>query len=117
MKVLKGLYYSKDHEWVKVEGEVASVGLTDYAQEHLGDIVYVELPEVDDEFAKDETFSAVESVKAASSTFKYCSIWKLDCKGWTKWQIWIRRIDDKWGIWKILSWGGIKCIHIFQIPL
>mgnify|MGYP000903195880 CR=1 FL=1 len=69
MKVLKGLYYSKDHEWVKVEGEVASVGLTDYAQEHLGDIVYVELPEVDDEFAKDETFSAVESVKAASDVY------------------------------------------------
>jgi len=69
MKVLKGLYYSKDHEWVKVEGEAAYIGISDFAQEHLGDIVYVELPGVDDEFAKDEAFSAVESVKAASDIY------------------------------------------------
>ncbi len=69
MKVLKGLYYSNDHEWVKVEGDEAFVGITDYAQEHLGDIVYVELPEVDDEFAKEDSFSVVESVKAASDVY------------------------------------------------
>ena len=69
MKVLKGLYYSNDHEWVKVEGDEASVGITDFAQEHLGDIVYVELPEIDDEFAKEDSFSVVESVKAASDVY------------------------------------------------
>ncbi|MDD4089118.1 MAG: glycine cleavage system protein GcvH [Tissierellia bacterium] len=69
MKVLKGLYYSNDHEWVKVEGDEAFVGITDFAQEHLGDIVYVELPEIDDEFAKEDSFSVVESVKAASDVY------------------------------------------------
>ena len=69
MKVLEGLYYSNDHEWVKVEGDEASVGITDFAQEHLGDIVYVELPEIDDEFAKEDSFSVVESVKAASDVY------------------------------------------------
>lgn len=69
MKVLKDLYYTKDHEWLKVDGDEAYVGLADYAQDHLGDIVYVELPEVDDEFSKEEAFSAVESVKAASDVF------------------------------------------------
>ena len=69
MKVLERLYYSNDHEWVKVEGDEASVGITDFAQEHLGDIVYVELPEIDDEFAKEDSFSVVESVKAASDVY------------------------------------------------
>lgn len=69
MKVEKGLLYSEDHEWVKVEGNVALLGLSDYAQENLGDIVYVELPDVDDELEKDEAFSAVESVKAASDIY------------------------------------------------
>ncbi|HNZ82214.1 MAG TPA: glycine cleavage system protein GcvH [Sedimentibacter sp.] len=69
MKVVKGLYYSNDHEWVKVDGDEAYVGIADFAQEHLGDIVYVELPEVDDEFAKEEAFSVVESVKAASDIY------------------------------------------------
>lgn len=64
--VLNGLYYSESHEWVKVEGEVAYVGITDYAQHALGNIVYVDMPEVDDEVTKDEDFGAVESVKAAS---------------------------------------------------
>ena len=68
-KVVKGLFYSKDHEWVKVEGNEAYVGIADYAQHHLGDIVYVELPEVDDEFEKEEAFAAVESVKAASDVY------------------------------------------------
>lgn len=69
MKVLKDLYYTKDHEWVKVDGDEGYIGLTDYAQDQLGDIVYVELPEVDDEFEKDEVVSAVESVKAASDVY------------------------------------------------
>lgn len=69
MKIVKGLLYTKDHEWVKVEGDMAVLGMADYAQHHLGDIVYVELPEIDDEIAKEETFSAVESVKAAADIY------------------------------------------------
>lgn len=69
MKVEKGLFYTKDHEWLRVEGEEALVGITDYAQHSLGDIVYVDLPEVDDEFEKGEDFAAIESVKAASDIF------------------------------------------------
>lgn len=69
MEVAKGLFYTKDHEWVKVEGDEAFIGISDYAQHHLGDIVYVELPDVDDEFEKGEDFAAVESVKAASDVF------------------------------------------------
>ncbi len=69
MKVVKGLLYTKDHEWIKVEGDEAFVGISDYAQHHLGDIVYVELPEVDDELEKGEAFAAVESVKAASDVY------------------------------------------------
>lgn len=69
MKVEKDLLYSEDHEWVKVEGDVAYLGISDYAQENLGDIVYVELPEVDDELEKEDSFSAVESVKAASDIY------------------------------------------------
>ena len=69
MKVLKDLFYTEDHEWVKVEGDEAYVGLADFAQDSLGDIVYVELPEVDDEFDKEEAFGAVESVKAASDVY------------------------------------------------
>lgn len=69
MKVVAGLYYSNDHEWVKVEGEEAVIGISDYAQEHLGDIVYVELPEVDDELEKEDSFSAIESVKAAADVY------------------------------------------------
>ena len=64
--VLNGLYYSESHEWVKVEGNIAIVGITDYAQYALGSIVYVDMPEVDDEVAKEEDFGAVESTKAAS---------------------------------------------------
>lgn len=69
MKVLENLMYTKDHEWVKVDGDKAYIGITDYAQDALGDIVYVELPEVDDELTKNETFGTIESVKAASDSF------------------------------------------------
>jgi glycine cleavage system H protein len=69
MKVLKGLLYSKDHEWIKVDGDKAYIGITDFAQHALGSIVYVELPEVDTELSAEDTFGAVESVKAASDLF------------------------------------------------
>ena len=65
-KVIEGLIYSESHEYVKVEGDFAYVGITDYAQHALGNVVYVDMPEVDDEVEADEDFGAVESVKAAS---------------------------------------------------
>ena len=65
-KVLEGLYYSESHEFVRVEGEFGFVGITDYAQHALGNVVYVDMPEVDDEVEAGEEFGAVESVKAAS---------------------------------------------------
>lgn len=65
-KVIEGLFYSESHEYVKVEGDFAYVGITDYAQHALGNVVYVDMPEVDDEVKADEDFGAVESVKAAS---------------------------------------------------
>ena len=68
-KVIKGLKYTKDHEWVKVEGNKAYIGITDYAQASLGAIVYVELPDVDTEFEQEDGFGVVESVKAASDVF------------------------------------------------
>ena len=63
------VYFTKDHEWIKVEGNIAYIGITDYAQKALGEIVYVELPEVDSEFSLGDVFSVVESVKAASDIF------------------------------------------------
>lgn len=66
MKTVEGLYYSESHEWVKVDGEVAIIGITDFAQKAMGDIVYVDMPEADDEVTAEEEFGAVESVKAAS---------------------------------------------------
>ena len=65
-KVIEGLYYSESHEYVRVEGEYGYVGITDYAQNALGNVVYVDMPEVDDEVTAGEEFGAVESVKAAS---------------------------------------------------
>ena len=69
MKVMDGLLYSKDHEWIKVEGSKVYIGITDYAQNALGDIVYVELPEEDDELDREDTFGVIESVKAASDAY------------------------------------------------
>ncbi len=63
------LHYTKDHEWVKIESETALVGISDYAQDQLGDIVFVEMPEVGDEFAQGEEFGALESVKAVSEIY------------------------------------------------
>ena len=65
-KVLEGLYYSESHEFVKVEGNFGFIGISDYAQHALGNVVYVDMPEVDDEVSAGEEFGAVESVKAAS---------------------------------------------------
>lgn len=65
-KVIEGLYYSESHEFVKIEGEYGYIGITDYAQNALGNVVYVDMPEVDDEIEAGEEFGAVESVKAAS---------------------------------------------------
>ena len=67
--VPEGLYYSKDHEWLRVEGETGTVGITDHAQNSLGDVVYVELPKVGDTFGAHEAFGSVESVKAVSELF------------------------------------------------
>jgi len=65
-KVLEGLYYSESHEFVKVEGNFGFIGVTDYAQNALGEVVYVDMPEVDDDVEAGEEFGAIESVKAAS---------------------------------------------------
>ena len=65
-KVIEGLYYSESHEYVRVEGEFGYIGITDYAQHELGNVVYVDMPEIDDEVEAGEEFGAVESVKAAS---------------------------------------------------
>lgn len=65
-KTIEGLYYTESHEYVRIEGEYGYVGITDYAQEQLGSVVYVDMPEIDDEVTAGEEFGAVESVKAAS---------------------------------------------------
>jgi glycine cleavage system H protein len=65
-KIIEGLLYSESHEWVKVDGKVAIIGVTDFAQSEMGDITYVDLPSKDDDITKDEEFGALESVKASS---------------------------------------------------
>jgi glycine cleavage system H protein len=67
--VPEGLYYSKDHEWLRVEGDTGTVGITDHAQNSLGDVVYVELPKAGETFSAHDTFGSVESVKAVSELF------------------------------------------------
>ncbi|GGD06838.1 glycine cleavage system protein H [Pontibacillus chungwhensis BH030062] len=69
MSVPKELYYSEEHEWVKVEGDKVRIGITDHAQSELGDIVFVELPEVGDTIETDEPFGSVESVKTVSELY------------------------------------------------
>ncbi|MBQ0095565.1 MAG: glycine cleavage system protein GcvH [Bacteroidaceae bacterium] len=71
-KIIEGLRYSDTHEWVKVEGDIAVIGVTDFAQKEMGEITYVDCPDVDDEFAKGEEFGALESVKASSDL--YCPV-------------------------------------------
>jgi glycine cleavage system H protein len=70
--VPEDLHYSKDHEWIRMEGETGTIGITDHAQHALGDVVYVELPKVGDRFAAHEVFGSVESVKAVSEL--YCPV-------------------------------------------
>ncbi len=69
MNLPTNLKYSKEHEWIKIEGDIAVIGITDYAQDSLGDIVFLELPDVDAELTAGETFGVVESVKAVSDLF------------------------------------------------
>lgn len=69
MNIPANLKYTKDHEWVKIEGDTATVGITDFAQKELGDIVYVEVETLDQTLAKDEVFGTVEAVKTVSDLF------------------------------------------------
>ena len=68
-KTIEGLLYSESHEWVKVDGNVAVIGVSDFAQQEMGDITYVDLPSEGDNFSKGEDFGALESVKASSELF------------------------------------------------
>lgn len=68
-KIIEGLYYSESHEFVKVEGDLCYIGITDYAQNALGNVVYVDMPEEDEEITAGDEFGAVESVKAASDLY------------------------------------------------
>ena len=72
MAVKQGLRYTKDHEWIKVEGDTGTIGITDYAQEQLGEIVFVEVPQVGRQFAAHKEISVVESSKAAGDV--YCPV-------------------------------------------
>ncbi|HOM99258.1 MAG TPA: glycine cleavage system protein GcvH [Acidobacteriota bacterium] len=69
MSIPADLMYTKQHEWVSIDGDTATVGITEYAQQELGDIVYVELPEVGESFEAEESFGSVESVKAVSQIY------------------------------------------------
>src|SRR5450756_1653521 len=69
MKIVNGLKYSKDHEWIRLEGNKAIIGITDFAQHNLGDLVYIELPEIGTEIHTGDVLSVVESIKAASDVY------------------------------------------------
>ncbi|AMM40049.1 Glycine cleavage H-protein, subgroup [Candidatus Desulfofervidus auxilii] len=69
MNIPDGLFYTKDHEWIKIEDGLGTIGITDYAQDALGDITFVELPEIGTEIKQFETFASVESVKAVSDVY------------------------------------------------
>jgi glycine cleavage system H protein len=68
-KIPENLFYTKEHEWVQIEGDTATVGITDFAQSSLGDIVFVELPDVDSELDQGSTFGVVESIKSVSDLY------------------------------------------------
>lgn len=68
-EIIEGLLYTKEDEWVKLDGDTAIIGITDFAQDSLSDIVYLELPDVDAEFASNDVYGVVESVKAAADLF------------------------------------------------
>ena len=69
MKFPEDLKYTKDHEWVKIDGEIATIGITDFAQDELGEVVFVELPEVGTEFKQSDSLCVIESTKAASDVY------------------------------------------------
>jgi glycine cleavage system H protein len=69
VKIPGDLKYTREHEWVKIEGNLARVGITDFAQKELGDLVFVELPELDDDFSEGDAFAVLESVKAAADVY------------------------------------------------
>ncbi len=69
MSVPEGYYFTEEHEWIKVEGDVATVGVSEHAQHELGDVVFVELPELDEEYDQSEDFAVIESVKAVSDVY------------------------------------------------
>ncbi len=69
MNIPENLKYTNEHEWAKIEGDIATIGITDYAQQSLGDVVYVELPDTDTEVKKGKEFGSIESVKAVSDIF------------------------------------------------
>ena len=69
MEIKEDLKYTKDHEWIRIDGDVATVGITDFAQGELGDIVYVEVDTLDETLSKDEVFGTVEAVKTVSDLF------------------------------------------------
>ncbi len=69
MEFPDNLFYTKDHEWIKIEGTTATIGVTDYAQEQLGDIVFVDLPSIGQELKREDTFGVVESVKSVSDCY------------------------------------------------
>jgi glycine cleavage system H protein len=69
MNIPANLKYTKDHEWISLDGEIATIGITDFAQKELGDIVYVEVETLDQKLAKDEVFGTVEAVKTVSDLF------------------------------------------------
>ena len=69
MEIRENLKYTKDHEWISVDGDIATVGITDFAQSELGDIVYVEVDTIDENLNKDDVFGTVEAVKTVSDLF------------------------------------------------
>lgn len=69
MNILEGLFYSEDHEWVRVEGDEAYIGITDFAQKELGDIVFVEVETIDEELGQGDAFGTIEAVKTVSDMF------------------------------------------------
>ncbi len=69
MNIPEKLKYTKEHEWVKIEGNIATIGITDFAQDQLGDVVFIELPNIGDEFDQMQTFGTIEAVKAVSDMY------------------------------------------------
>ena len=69
MKIPDNLFYTKEHEWLKIDGDIAIVGISDFAQSELGDIVFVELPEINDNFSKDDVFGTIEAIKTVADLY------------------------------------------------